>query len=137
MLTAAVQAGELEARHRNPAPRTVKVAAAGQHAPDMLVSRAELKEFATSIGEQPLFLFTASAPKKRSASKSGRRPEQRHAAIRAIQHLYPDGVPPTLKREALRDEVNRHLKSEGMTVSADTCDRAKRYLQQQSQKIAD
>jgi len=61
MLTRAIETGKFEAFHPNPAPRTIKLAAQGQHAPDMLVSRDDLKAFATSIGERPLFLFSASA----------------------------------------------------------------------------
>ena len=137
MLTQAVQAGELEANHHNPAPRTVRLAAAGQHAPDMIVSRADLEELAISIGQQPTFLFTASVRNRRSASKSGRKPDRRDAAMKAIQHLFPHGVPATFKRETLQYAVNEHLKSEGVTVSADTCDRARRLLQDPSKKIAD
>jgi hypothetical protein len=134
MLTRAIEAGDLEASHQNPAPRTIKLAAGGSHAPDMLVSRADLEVLAISVGEQPLFLFPASAHKT-SISKPGRRPDRRDAAKRAMKDLYPDGVPTTLKRDALTQAVNDYLRSEGIVVSPDTCDRAKRELEQ-SQKVA-
>jgi hypothetical protein len=65
MLTRAVESGGLDARHPAPAPRTIRLAAAGQHAPEMLVSRSELEEFASSIGELPLFLSPATLSKRR------------------------------------------------------------------------
>jgi hypothetical protein len=61
MLTRAVETGDLEATHPNPAPRTIMVAAQGEHAPDMLASREDLEKLATSMGEKPVFLFPASA----------------------------------------------------------------------------
>jgi len=61
MLTQAVRVGDLEASHPSPAPRTVRLAAAGQHAPEMLVARADLRELADAIGKQPLFLFPTSS----------------------------------------------------------------------------
>jgi hypothetical protein len=135
MLTRAIEAGDLEASHPSPAPRTIKLAAGGSHAPDMLVLRADLEELATSIGEQPLFLFPAVA-RNTPINKPGRWPDKRDAAKRAMQVLYPGGVPTTVKRDVLTCEVNEYLSSEGIVVSADTCDRAKRELGQ-SQKVAD
>jgi hypothetical protein len=57
MLTRAIEDGHLDAHYRNPAPRTVKLAAQGRHAPDMLVSREHLEELATLLKDKPVFLF--------------------------------------------------------------------------------
>jgi hypothetical protein len=70
MLARAIEAGNLEAHHSNPAPRTIKVAAVGQHAPDMIVARNDLEALANAIGESPLFLFPdTDAPSKVSSGR--------------------------------------------------------------------
>ncbi len=63
------------------------------------------------------------SPDKRVAHRP---PIQRNNAKRAIEKLYPMGVPSDLKREALTTEVNTWLKEHKLgQVSSDTIDRAR------------
>jgi hypothetical protein len=120
MLMRAIEDGRLNAHYQNPAPRTIKLAAQGRHAPDMLVSRKDLEELATLIRDRPLFLFPNSEkarqgqPPTRSHSKAkltdwyrqrvmnwpaSEVPPSRDADWHAAR---TDGFP-TVPRDAIRD----------------------------------
>jgi hypothetical protein len=109
MLTRAIEAGDLEASHPSPAPRTIRVAAGGSHAPDMLVSRADLEALANSIGDVPLFL----CPPTDAVSKTS--DGSRRYSPAALEKWYqdrvaswpPSSVPPT------REDDWEAAKSEG------------------------
>ncbi len=139
MLTRAVEAGDLEATHPNPAPRMIRVAAEGQHAPDMLVSREDLEKLATSMGDKPLFLFAASADSsegsahkiaknryRASSTDSKRRrnldPQAKISVVmkhRAIWALVRAKWPDERKRPPVR-EIARQI-SKGSGYAEETC----------------
>lgn len=68
MLTEGVEQGDLEAFYpRDPnKPRTIVVPREGEHAPNMLVNRDDLKRHATAKGERPRFLYPNISSKKAS-----------------------------------------------------------------------
>jgi len=112
MLTRAIEAGDLEVTHPNPAPRTVKVAAGGAHAPHMLVSREELEELAASIGEPPLFLCPVPTSSQADATEPG---GSRRYSRAALDKWYQDRGAnwPLSKPPPTREQDWEAAKSEG------------------------
>lgn len=118
MLTRAIEAGDLDATHPNPAPRTVQVAAGGAHAPDMLVSREGLEELAASICEQPSFLCAVLTSLPADSNQPG---GSRRYSPAALDKWYQDRVEnwPTLKMPPTREEDWESAKQEFPGVTQD------------------
>lgn len=120
MLTRAIADGCLEAHHRNPAPRTIKVAERGQHAPDMLVSRDDLVQLAKSIEQRPPFLFPSSQKRQQRTGIADSRKDDadlRKRIVSVLAYVRSRGFPKGTSKLKMVQQIKEQRKNEDFSES--------------------
>jgi len=109
MLTQAIEDGRLAAYHPSPAPRVIKVAQQGQHAPHMLLLREDLKELAGFVEDKPAFLFPNTIDTSRTRARS------RAYSSAKLRKWYRERVAnwPASETPPSRDDDSRAAKIDG------------------------